>query len=149
MAQHISGEIFIDRPVEAVFDEVADIRNEPTYNPNMLSVEIITGIPIGRGTQFSVVVKSRNDTEEMQITYTDFERPQYIGSLSVSDNMQVNGGLKFSPANSGTLLEWNWDIQLIGKLKLFSPLVSFMGNKQENRIWQGLKEKLESTKVNS
>ena len=36
MAQ-IQGEVFIRRPVEEVFDFVADERNEPTYNRNMLS----------------------------------------------------------------------------------------------------------------
>ena len=97
MTNHISGRIFIDQPVVAVFEEVADLRNELTYNSNMLSVEIITGIPIGRGTQFSVVVNSRNDTEKMQITYTDFERPKYIGSMSVSNNMKVTGNKHFHP----------------------------------------------------
>jgi hypothetical protein len=33
----IGGEIFINRPVEEVFDFVADARNEPRYNPRMLS----------------------------------------------------------------------------------------------------------------
>jgi hypothetical protein len=33
---HIEGEIVIDRPVEEVFDVVADERNEPRYNPRLL-----------------------------------------------------------------------------------------------------------------
>jgi hypothetical protein len=32
----VSGEIRIERPVEEVFDFVADQRNEPIYNPRML-----------------------------------------------------------------------------------------------------------------
>ena len=32
----IEGEILIGRPVEAVFDFVADQRNEPQYNPCLL-----------------------------------------------------------------------------------------------------------------
>ena len=31
----IEGEIVITRPVEEVFDFVADERNEPRYNPHM------------------------------------------------------------------------------------------------------------------
>ena len=31
----IEGEIVIGRPVDVVFDMVADQRNEPTYNPAM------------------------------------------------------------------------------------------------------------------
>jgi hypothetical protein len=36
---HIEGEILINRPVEEVFDVVADERNEPRYNPRLLWVE--------------------------------------------------------------------------------------------------------------
>ena len=38
----IDGEIVIDRPVDAVFDYVADQSNEPQYNPRMLRAEKIT-----------------------------------------------------------------------------------------------------------
>ena len=47
----IEGEIVIDRPVEEVFDFVADERNEPRYNPQMLRAEQISSGPIGLGTE--------------------------------------------------------------------------------------------------
>ena len=36
---HIEGEIVINRPIEAVFDFVADACNEPRYNPLILRAE--------------------------------------------------------------------------------------------------------------
>jgi hypothetical protein len=45
-------EIVIDRLVEEVFDFVTNARNEPRYNPAILSAEKITPGPIGRGTHF-------------------------------------------------------------------------------------------------
>jgi hypothetical protein len=139
----IKGSISIEQPVDVVFDEVSDIRNEPTYNPNMISAELKTEEPIGKGSEFSVKVKSRNDTMDMRITYTEFKKSEYVGSCSISDNMVVNGGLTFSSIDNGTLLEWNWDVRLSGNLGLFTPLVSIMGKRQEYEIWQGLKAKLE------
>ena len=56
---HIEGEIVIERPPEAVFDFVADERNEPRYNPRMLRVEQISAGPIGLGTRFRAEVASR------------------------------------------------------------------------------------------
>jgi hypothetical protein len=38
----IDGEIVIDRPVDVVFDYVADQSNEPQYNPRMVRAEKIT-----------------------------------------------------------------------------------------------------------
>ena len=55
---HIRGEVLIRRPVEEVFDLVADERNEPTYNPNMVTAVMITDGPIGVGTRFSATVRT-------------------------------------------------------------------------------------------
>ena len=46
----IQGEIVIDRPVEVVFDYVADQSNEPQYNPRMVRAEKVTPGPVGKGT---------------------------------------------------------------------------------------------------
>lgn len=47
----VKGEITIRRPVEAVFDYVADQTNEPEYNPNMVRAEKDTAGPIDEGTR--------------------------------------------------------------------------------------------------
>ena len=43
---HIAGWVQIAAPVERVFDVVADYRNEPSFNPAMTAVELLT--PAGR-----------------------------------------------------------------------------------------------------
>jgi hypothetical protein len=50
----IAGEIWIGRPVEVVFDYVADQSNEPTYNPQMVRAQKITPGPVGKGTPVPV-----------------------------------------------------------------------------------------------
>jgi hypothetical protein len=54
----IEGEILIGRPVEEVFDFVADQSNEPQYNPQMVRAEKITPGPVGTGTKFRSAVAS-------------------------------------------------------------------------------------------
>ena len=54
----IEGEIIINRPVEEVFDFVADERNEPRHNPQMIRAEQISDGPIGLGTRFRAEVIS-------------------------------------------------------------------------------------------
>jgi hypothetical protein len=49
---HITGHIRIAAPVGQVFDMVADSRNEPSFNPAMTGVELLTAPPIGLGTRF-------------------------------------------------------------------------------------------------
>ena len=45
----VEREMVINRPVEEVFDFMADGRNEPHYNPHMLRAEQTSAGPIGRG----------------------------------------------------------------------------------------------------
>ena len=71
----VSGEILIKRPVEEVFDYVADQRNEPIYNPRMLQSEKITDGPIAVGTRFRATARSGRRTVEMLIEVTEFQRP--------------------------------------------------------------------------
>ena len=49
----ISGELVINRPVEEVFDFIADERNEPRYNPRMLCADKLSPGPIGLGTRLA------------------------------------------------------------------------------------------------
>lgn len=53
----IRGEVLINAPAENVFDFVADERNEPLYNRNMLHVEKLTPGPVGRGTRFAAQMR--------------------------------------------------------------------------------------------
>ena len=54
----VEGEMMIQRPVEEVFDFVADERNEPRYNPHMLHAAQISDGPIGLGTRFRAELKA-------------------------------------------------------------------------------------------
>jgi hypothetical protein len=47
---HITGHIRIAAPAGQVFDTGADARNEPSFNPAMTGVELLTPPPIGLGT---------------------------------------------------------------------------------------------------
>ena len=58
----VEGEIIIGRPVDVVFDYVADQSNERHYNPQMVRAEKITAGPVGKGTQFRLAVASRGRT---------------------------------------------------------------------------------------
>lgn len=75
----ITGEITIDRPVATVFDFVADERNEPKYNPEMVRSELVAGEPIGVGTRFAAVHTGRRGPFGMTIDLTEYHRPRRLG----------------------------------------------------------------------
>jgi len=140
---HIEGEIVIDRPVDVVFDFVADERNEPRFNPKMVRVEQISAGPTGLGTRFRAVTTSMGRSAEMVIELTAFERPRRLSSATHMSAMEMNGTLTFDTVPEGARMRWSWTIEPHGIFKLLTPLIARMGRRQEQTIWTSLKRCLE------
>lgn len=139
----IKGQIVIERPAAEVFDFVSDERNEPTYNSEMLSVEKLSEGEIGSGTRFRAQMRLGRRTLPMLVEFTTFERPSRLGSRCAFAGATSVGELTFEPIEGATLMRWNWDVAPTGLTRLFAPVVTYMGHRQERRIWSELKRRLE------
>jgi uncharacterized protein YndB with AHSA1/START domain len=140
----VAGSIEIDRPIEEVFDLVADERNEPLYNPDMTASQKLTDGPIAVGTLFSATSRSFAKPVEMVIEVTAFERPHRLASTTRMEGMVLDGGLTFDTTAGGTRMSWSWSLHPTGPMRLLTPLLAIMGRRNERRIWTGLKHHLES-----
>ncbi|HSK54080.1 MAG TPA: SRPBCC family protein [Jiangellales bacterium] len=141
---HISGEVTIDAPVDEVFDMVADERNEPRYNPRIARVEKVSAGPVGRGTRFVAEPKSMGTKGEMVLEVLEYDRPHRLRNLVRSSYMQVDGTLSFDEVDGGTRLRWDWDMGLVGRMRVLSPALAVIGPGWERRNWVGLKRYMES-----
>ena len=141
MAQ-IEGEIQIGRPVEEVFDFVADSRNEPSFNPAMAGVKLLTPLPIGVGTRFRARMGRAGMV--MLVELTEFDRPHRLGSRTTSSMMETSGALTFTADTDGTVMSWDWQVRPKGWLRPLGPLAGPLGRRMERRIWTGLKHMLEN-----
>ena len=146
---HIRGDIVIDRRVEDVFDYVADECNEPTYNAQMRLAEKISDGPIGVGTQYRAEVVSGGRPVSMVIEFTEYERPRRLASKTTMSAMDISYTLTFEPVREGTRMRWSGEIEPRGMLRLISPLVAWMGRRQELRIWTSLKGLLEGKEASA
>jgi carbon monoxide dehydrogenase subunit G len=139
----IEGEILIDRPVEAVFDFVADTRNEPSFNPAMAGVELLTPLPIGVGARFRARMGKAGTP--MLVELTEFDRPHRLGSRTTSSMMQTSGALTFTADGEGTVMSWDWQVRPKGWMRILGPLFGPLGGRMERRIWTSMKRYLENT----
>jgi uncharacterized membrane protein len=144
---HLEGQIVINRPVEVVFDFVADERNEPRFNPQMRRVEQISAGPIGLGTRFRAETLSMGRTVEMVIEFTTFERPRQLASHTHMSSMDIRGTLTFEPVPEGSVMHWLWEMEPRGILRLMTPMITCMGRRQEQTIWTSLKRYLEEQEM--
>lgn len=145
MAPKIEGEIVIGRPIDEVFDFVADERNEPKYNPGMLSAEKLSTGPIGEGTRFRATIKSKGKPLEMLLETTAYERPSRLGNRTSMSSAEISGSMTFEPDAGGTRMRWSWEVKPKGVYRLLTPIIALVGRRSEVAIWTGLKDYLEST----
>jgi hypothetical protein len=124
----IEREIVIRRPVEKVFDFMADGRNEPHYNPHMRHAEQTSAGPIGRGTRFRTEAMTRGRFMEMAYEITAYERPQRLASrLSKRlPIMDVQSTETFDPVPGGTRMRWLWEVEPRGVFRLMPALLARM-----------------------
>lgn len=140
----IEGEIVIGRPVDVVFDYVADQSNESQYNPQMVRADKITPGPVRKGTQFRSAVASRGRTAEMLIECTGYDRPRLLTTTTTMQQAEISYMLTFEPAAGGTRMRWSGQVRPKGAVRLLGPVITWMGTRQEQRIWASLKEHLEA-----
>lgn len=140
---HITGQVRIAAPLERVFDTVADSRNEPSFNPAMTDVELLTPAPVGLGTTFRARMGKAG--MEMLVELTEFDRPHRLGSVTTSSMMDTSGTLTFTAEGHLTVMSWDWQVRPKGWLRWLGPLVGPLGDRMERRIWTGLKNTLQDT----
>jgi uncharacterized protein YndB with AHSA1/START domain len=140
----ISGEVTIDAPVEEVFDLVADERNEPRYNRRIVRAEKVSRGPVGEGARFVAEPKSTGAKGAMTLEVLAYDRPHRLHNMVRSPYLQVDGTLTFEEVDGGTRLRWDWQMGLVGPMRVLSPLLVVIGPGWERRNWLGLKEYMES-----
>jgi uncharacterized protein YndB with AHSA1/START domain len=147
----IEGEIVIARPVEEVFDFVADQRHEPRFNSRMRSSQLLTPEPIGCGSRFQAEMSMLGRPVDLTVEFTEFERPRLLASRSWSRTrggrgkpMLTEGELTLEPVGEGTRMHWSWRVEPPGLMRALSPIAAWIGRRQELRIWTALKRLLES-----
>ena len=140
----VEGEITIGRPVEVVFDYVADQTNEPQYNPRMLRADQIGFSSLGVGARFSAAVRTAGRTVDMVIEVLSYDRPRLLASRTVMKQADIHYILRFEPIPEGTRMQWSGQILPKGAFELLAPLAGWLGRRQEQRIWQSMKRLLEA-----
>ena len=140
---HITGHARIAAPAGQVFDTVADTRNEPSFNPAMAGVELLTPLPIGAGTRFRARM-GRAGTQ-MLVELTEFDRPHRLGSRTTSSMMETSGSLTFAADGDGTVMGWDWQVCPRGWMRMLGPLFGPLGGRMERKIWASMKRYLETT----
>ncbi|MFE0252673.1 SRPBCC family protein [Streptomyces sp. NPDC059010] len=103
MSGQFEATVEIDRPVEAVFEYLADGRNDPQFSPRVLRIERVPDAPTAVGTVFRSSVKDAGMKTAREFRITDLEAPTRIRWAEVSKNIvtAAEGGYDLEPLADG------------------------------------------------
>ena len=80
----------------------------------------------------------------MTLEVLQYDRPHRLRTVVRSSYMQVEGTVTFEEVDGGTRLRWDWDMGLLGAMRVLSPVLAVVGPRWERRNWVGLKAYMES-----
>lgn len=126
MSKHGEITITIDRPIERVFDFLADGENDKRFSKRIVEIAKTTEGPVGVGTRYVSKAKDVGLTAKHEFEITTFERPTSIRwrELSKGPVTVCEGGYELRPAGNGTELTFSGDLEGHGIGKLMLGFVS-------------------------
>jgi carbon monoxide dehydrogenase subunit G len=97
------GTTVVDRPIEQVFDFLADGTNDPKFSPRVQEIKKTTDGPVGVGTVFASTVKDAGMKTSREFKLTEFEQPTKIRWTETSKNAITvpEGGYDLEAAGDG------------------------------------------------
>jgi carbon monoxide dehydrogenase subunit G len=141
------GTTVVDRPIEQVFDFLADGTNDPKFSPRVLEIAKATDGPVGVGTVYKSTVKDAGVKTNREFEITEFERPTRIRWAERSKNQVTapEGGYDLAPEGSGTRVTIHNVLEGHGIGKLFAPLALRSARKGADQFAQSIKSAVEAS----
>jgi uncharacterized protein YndB with AHSA1/START domain len=147
MAGRFEGTAVVERPIDEVFDFLADGTNDPKFSPRVLEIRKTTDGPVGVGTRYASTVKDAGVKTSREFEITEFERPTRIRWTEVSKNQVTapEGGYDLVPEGSEARVTIYNVLEGHGIGKLFAPLALRSARKGADQFAQSIKVAVEAS----
>jgi dehydrogenase/reductase SDR family member 12 len=127
----------VDRPIEEVFDYVADFGNIEEWDPGVVTSRR-RGDGVGPGTEFEVEVRFGSGTAPMVYEITEFERPSKVVLVGTSDRLVAVDEITFTDEDGRTRIDYTADLQFRGLFSLVAPFIRGSLRKVGEKALDGL-----------
>jgi carbon monoxide dehydrogenase subunit G len=131
--------IYVDRPVEAVFDFATDLSNASRLIPGITRAELITEGGMKTGAKFRETRRVGKRERTAVIEVVEHKRPEVHTARAAMMGMSAAYTFRFAPKGPGTQVDM--EAQVRGNLlwKLFLGMMSRMMEKEDGQYLERLK----------
>ena len=121
----------IERPVEEVFDYVADLDHEPEWNPDASNVVRISPGPVGLGTVWE---EDFARVGHYVTTIDAYDRPSVLSFDARNPRTDAHVRFEFTPdGDDATVVSCALELTMKGVMRVIEPLLGPMIRKQVER----------------
>lgn len=141
-----TSEIVINRPIEAVFDYISHMENDPVWCPEVKRVDALNDDPPGVGKTYEMMARPIPQDQEGGYEITSFEAPTAMELRLWQGTSAGTTTYALEPVDGGTRLVYTTNVALSGVARPFEPAVGWLTTYSRGpRMLTNLKEILEST----
>jgi uncharacterized protein YndB with AHSA1/START domain len=146
MAGRFEATIVIDRPIEKVFEFLADGENDKKFSSRIIEIEKTTEGPPGVGTVYSSTAKDAGVKMRHEFELTQFEPPTRIRWTELTKHPLVvtEGGYDLAPEGEGTRVHFFNELQGRGVGVLLQGLALRSARKGANAFVEAIKTAVEA-----
>jgi uncharacterized membrane protein len=141
---HAEGSITIDRPIDIVFNFVADGLNNPLWRPSVLDIQRQPDSPIGAGAKFKQGLKGPGGSRiDGDYEIVEYQPDQWIKFQVIAGPARPTGTYRFEAAGNSTRLTFTLHFEPKGLSKFMDPMITAT-MKSEIAMLANLKAQLEN-----
>lgn len=122
---HAEGNITIDRPVNVVFDFLANGLNNPSWRSSVADIQVVPGKPLGVGAVFKQGLKGPGGGRiDGDYEIVEFRPNQLIKFQVIAGPARPVGSYTFEAAGNSTNLTFTLHFEPKGLAKLMDPMIA-------------------------
>jgi uncharacterized membrane protein len=140
----VETSVVINRPVDEVFEFVANIENLPQWAGPVLEAKQTSEGPVGVGTTQTQVAQLLGRRVETSQEVTEYEPNKKLSTKSTSGPIPIEVHYTFEPVAEDTRVKMEGNVDAGGFFKLAEPIVARMLKRQTEADSSTLKELLEA-----
>jgi carbon monoxide dehydrogenase subunit G len=113
----------VDRPIETVFDYLADFTHTEAWDPGTVSTTRVDSGPLQPGARFHNVSTFRGRRTELEYELTTFDPRSHLTFTGNNKTVTSVDDLSFRPSGAGTEIHYAAHFDFHGVAKLAAPLL--------------------------
>jgi len=133
-----------DRHPDDAFKFMASFENVAEWDPGVVEAARLGSGELGVASRFRVVVSSAGRKLPLEYRITEYEPPRRVVLVAETATLRSVDKITVEPAPSGATVTYDANLELLGLLRVFNPVLSLFFRRIGDRATDGLRGEMKT-----